>query len=300
MAKEHRNRFNMPLPNYMARYIPHLFLTPTHALTKANKAMRLIFDAAKRFTASSTPINMMASTRFATEMLCLYGDTFIQLLERIYDLRISYPLLDIILHANDVKSCFKQLRLHPDIMPAFTIMIADFLYLQTALPFGTDFSPQNWEPVRRLIEILSEKLFDDTSLIVKHRKYLDKLTWEPTLGKCKTPFVPAKACSQRVGVLNHSGQPVPTPQRLFVDDSVYADIYEEDRVRIEQTVAAGIETIFILLGASDLSKRQDPILRQDGSDDDLALEQNIRQTFTHSSPRCGRPGRVCAENNRPT
>ena len=98
-------------------------------------------------------------------MLYLYGDTFIQLLERIYDLRITYPLLDMVLHANDVKSCFKQLKLHPDIMPAFSIIIADFLYLQSTLPFGTDFSPQNWEPVRHLVEVLAEKLFHDSSLI---------------------------------------------------------------------------------------------------------------------------------------
>ena len=69
--------------------------------------MRLIFDAAKRFTAGSTPINMMTSTWFGTKMLYLYGDTFIQLLERINNLRITYLLLDIILHANDVKSYFK-------------------------------------------------------------------------------------------------------------------------------------------------------------------------------------------------
>ena len=89
--------------------------------------MRLILDAAKRFTVgSNTLINMMTSTRFGTEILCLYGDTFIQLLECIYDLCITYPLLDIVLHTNDVKSCFKQLKLHSDIMPAFSIIIADF------------------------------------------------------------------------------------------------------------------------------------------------------------------------------
>ena len=71
MAKEHRNRFNMPLPNYIARYMPHLFLTSQHALTSPGKAMRLIFDAAKHFTAGSTPINMITLTRFGTEMLCL-------------------------------------------------------------------------------------------------------------------------------------------------------------------------------------------------------------------------------------
>ena len=259
MAKEHRNRLNSPLPCYMARFIPHLFLTPQHGLMKPDKAMRLIFDAAKRFTAHSTPINMMTSTRFGTELDCLYGDTFLTLLERIWDLRITYPLKDIVTHANDVKSCFKQMKLHPDIMPAFSIIVADFLYLQSALPFGTDFSPQNWEPVRRLIEILAEKLFHDPTLRQKHRQYLDRLQWEPTLGNSKTKFVPAKACTTRRGVLDKMGQAVPTPQRLFVDDSVYAEIYEKDRIRIDQTVAAGIEAIFILLGRSDLAKRQDPI-----------------------------------------
>ena len=151
------------------------------------------------------------------------------------------------------------MKLHPDVMPAFSIIIADFLYLQAALPFGTDFSPQNWEPVRRLIEILSEKLFNDPSLRIKHRQYLDQIQWEPSLGNVRARFVPAKACSQRRGVLDEKGLPVPTPQRLFVDDSVYADIYEETRIRMEQTIAAGIETIFILLGESDLTRRQDPI-----------------------------------------
>lgn len=260
MAKEHRNRFNMPLPCYIARYLPHSFLTPQHALTRPGKAMRLIFDAAKRYTPQSTPVNMMTSTHLGTELDCLYGDTFLTLLERIWDLRISYPNSDIVMHANDVKSCFKQMKLHPDVMPAFSIIVANFMYLQTALPFGTDFSPQNWEPVRRLIEILAEKLFLDTSLRDKHRQYLDRLQWEPSLGNTKATYVPAKACSQRRGVLDANGKPVPTPQRLFVDDSVYADIYEQHtKARVEQTVAAGIEAIFILLGVSELSKRQDPI-----------------------------------------
>ena len=72
-------------------------------------------------------------------------------------------------------------------------------------------------------------------------------------------FVSAKSCSKRQGVLNANGEPVPTPQDLFVDDSLYAEVYEHDRERIEQTIAAGIEAIFILLGQSNLSKRQDPI-----------------------------------------
>ena len=35
----------------------------------------------------------MTSTHLGTELACLYGDTFIALLERIWDLRITYPLM---------------------------------------------------------------------------------------------------------------------------------------------------------------------------------------------------------------
>ena len=75
MAKEHRNRFNIPLPNYIARCIPHLFITPHHALPHPGKPMRLLFDVSKRYTTTSTPVNMLTSTRFGTETKCLYGDT---------------------------------------------------------------------------------------------------------------------------------------------------------------------------------------------------------------------------------
>ena len=201
----------MPLPCYIARYLPHSFLTPQHALEKPGKVLRLIFDATKRFNATSTPVNDMTSTRLGTEMDCLYGDTMQTLLERIWDLRGTYPNRDTVIHTNDVQSCFKQMKLHPDIMPAFSIMVANFMFLQAALPFGADFSPQNWEPVRRLIEILAEKLFPDNSLRDKHRAYLDMLHWDPTLGDPKARFVPAKLFTQRTGVLDSNGHPKPTP-----------------------------------------------------------------------------------------
>ena len=102
-------------------------------------------------------------------------------------------MADIAMHANDIKSCFRQMKLHPDIMPAFSIVIANYLFLQTALPFGMDFSPQNWEPVRRLFGVLSEKLHSDHGLRAKHRKYLNLLNWDKTLGHLKSSPVVAKA-----------------------------------------------------------------------------------------------------------
>ena len=296
MAKEDMNRYNMPLTNWLARYIPHLFPTPQHALKKLLKVLRLIFDGSKRYTAYSVPINMMTSTRYGTEMPCLYGDTFVTLLERIWDLRITYPEHDIVTHANDGKSCFRQMKMHPDIMTAFSIVVADFLYLQTALPFGTDFSPQNWELVHRLIEIVATKLSADKSLRIKHRKYLDRLQWEPALGEAKQAFAPAKACSQWRGVLDEHGNPRPTPQRLFVDELVYAEIYEDDKTRIEQAIAAGIEAIFVLLGQSELTKRQDPIFF-DKMEEQLVATVNKLLDVIVDTRQLDVGGEVCSDNS---
>ncbi len=117
----------------------------------------------------------MTPTYLQTEMRCKYGDTFRALLERVHDLRITYPNKDIFTHSNDVKSCVKQLKLQPNVMAVFSIQVVDFLFLQNALPFGTNFLPQNWEPVRPLTKILAETLFNDERLQAKQRKYLDRL-----------------------------------------------------------------------------------------------------------------------------
>jgi hypothetical protein len=39
ITKEHSNRYNIPLPNWITRYLPHCFITPQHALKKPDKAM---------------------------------------------------------------------------------------------------------------------------------------------------------------------------------------------------------------------------------------------------------------------
>ena len=95
----------------MVRCLPQVFTTSQHMIIKLLANARLIFDATKRFPAYSTPINTMTFTPFGTEIDCLYGTD-------------------------------------PDIMTAFSIVVAHVLYLQPALSFKADFSPQNWEYVR--------------------------------------------------------------------------------------------------------------------------------------------------------
>lgn len=256
MNKEERNKFVIPLPMWMWRFIPHLHFTPHHYLLKNDKA-RMIFDAKYRHDAMAIAINMMTSDASETELECQFGRAKLQLLIRVWNLRITYPYHDIVLHANDVKSCFRQLKHHPDVMGAFSYILGDFLFLQCGLTFGSDFSPANWEVVRRIAEQLAEAFFEDKSLVKKHRKHIDKLRWRQDLGSKKAQFTRARACALNPGVLDTNGKPASTPHAFFVDDDIYSEVFDVDR--IEQAVAASIEAIFVLLGESDLLARQDPI-----------------------------------------
>ena len=46
---------------------------------------------------------------------------------------------------------------------------------------------------------------------------------------------------------------------MFVDDNIYADVFDVTCHRIEQAAALSIKTIFIKLGESDLTSRQDAV-----------------------------------------
>lgn len=257
MNKEDKNNFVIPLPHWLARFIPNLFFTPQHMLEIKGKNDRQIFDGSKRYCENSTPLNLMTSTRFGTEDDCLFGSVRERIYSRIYNLRITYDSDDIIVHANDVKSCFRQLKLHPDIMGAFSYIIADQLFLSCGLPFGTDFSPQQWEPVRQILELLAERLFDEKDLVHKHKKYLDQMVFDKNLGKRpKVPFTKATRDSLNPGVRSGNSD-ANTSHMFYVDDDIYSEVFDKQRIR--QAAAASIEAIFILLGDSDLDRRQDPI-----------------------------------------
>ena len=110
MNKLDKNKFVMVFRSWIARFVPNIFFTPHNILV--NKGNRIIFDASRRYTPTSIPVNMMTSTKLGVELDCDYGTVLTRLLVRIWNLRITYPNEDIVLHANDVKSCFRQMKHH--------------------------------------------------------------------------------------------------------------------------------------------------------------------------------------------
>jgi hypothetical protein len=201
---------------------------------------------------------MMTSTQQGSEEPCLFGSIKEEVLSRIYSLRAENPTTDIVTHANDIDLVFRQIKLHPDIMGAFSYIIVDQLFLSCGQPFGADFCPANWEVVRQVLEKLATSLFSDDSLRDKHWKYLNRLKWDRSLGKTSAAqFAKAVRDPNIPPPCTSLGSLAPTPHHIYVNDGIYVGWF--DVIRIERAAAASIEAIFILLGPSALDRRQDPI-----------------------------------------
>ena len=76
----------------------------------------------------------------------------------LYNLRVSYPELPILLALADIKACFRSPRIHPDLTGAFGFLAANLYFLAIVMVFGSNTSAACWEPFRRAIEALSKSL----------------------------------------------------------------------------------------------------------------------------------------------
>jgi hypothetical protein len=110
MNKEERNNYIIHVPHWLWRFVPHCFITPQHILKKPSKKDRQNFDASCKYDWDSVPINAMTSS---SKLKWEFGSVCDVILVCAYNLWISYPYDDIVLHANDVKSCFRQIKHHP-------------------------------------------------------------------------------------------------------------------------------------------------------------------------------------------
>lgn len=89
-------------------------------------------------------------------------------LVHIWNLCITFPDHNIAFHANNVKSCFRQLKHHPNDVGAFAFLINTILILQQDFSFGTAFSSTNCEPIQFIAEELVPALCNDYTLQEKH------------------------------------------------------------------------------------------------------------------------------------
>jgi hypothetical protein len=128
-------------------------------------------------------------------------------------------------------------------------MAGGFYNLATAMVFGSTTSASSWEPFRRGIEALSVAYVDRPDLVIKHKFYLDMISWaeeDPT-----TEITPAFPCLINTGILDAH-----LPVRIYVYDALLLGLL---RQQTELKLAALIEALFVIMGAPDTRVRQCPL-----------------------------------------
>jgi len=101
----------------------------------------------------------------------------------------------------------------PDLTGTFGFMAGGFYNLATAMVFGSTTSASSWEPFRRGIEALSVAYADCPDLVIKHKYYLDMISWaeeDPT-----AKITQAFPCLINTGILDAH-----LPVRIYVNDSL--------------------------------------------------------------------------------
>ncbi len=247
--KEERNQFIMPFPRWLDEFIIDTKPTPMGLVIREGKKDRIIFDASFRPLPWCRALNDI--THKSNEPKLVFGTSWKRHLIRIYNLRISYPTKELHLWDDDAKSAFRHGKHHPDIASAFMFILLEYLYICVAQTFGSNTSPSNWEPIARARAALAEHLFNDASLLEKHKELLDKVIFSDPPDK-NTTFAQAVADAFNKGVFDEQGEPVKTPHNMFVDDNLICDILS----RIKQAMAASIEALYRILGFPDEEARQ--------------------------------------------
>jgi len=253
LNKEERNSYALPFPSWLARFIPHLHLSPEGIIIKPGKKDRIVFDASFHIHHHSQSPNDWTS-KF-DEPQIYYGTAFLRHLERIWNLRITYPTLLIFLWDDDVSGAFRIVKYNPEIVGAFSAIVGHRLWVPVGQVFGGNTSAQNFEGLARARELLSQ-YYSHTSfshLIKKHHNILSRITYAPNV--VTSHPVRATPCSQHSGVLNSDGSIQNTPHNTFVDDNHMADIFS----RIKLAQAASIEGLYQILGFPDKPLRRSPL-----------------------------------------
>jgi len=255
LIKEDKHNFFLPFPSWMNRFFYHLHLSPESLVIKPGKSDRLVFDASFKINPTSLSLNT-AWTHVKDEPPIWYGSAFRRHLLRIWNLRTSYPLEDILLWDDDVSGPFRLIKYNPEIASAFAAILNQTLCIPVGQNFGGNTSAQKWEGIAMAREYLAEHFSNPTSknLIHKHKNLLSLIHFSKP-PHSNTTFISARPDTLNKGVLLSDGTPKNTPHNTFVDDNTIADI----RCRMPQAMVASAEALFLLLGQPDPTKHRSPL-----------------------------------------
>lgn len=169
MNKNDRHCLSLCFPRSITDFNPNLHLTTQGILCKNRKNDRLILDGSFLVDETFKSVSMMVNT--SNELELTYGATWYRHLQRIWNMRISYPTTEFLLFDDDdVKALLSHYKYHLDAPSTFACTAANRLYFLLEGIFRSTISPENFDPLGRTRTHLVQRLFRSDSLISKHKQ----------------------------------------------------------------------------------------------------------------------------------
>ncbi len=243
MTKDVRRGYNLVMDERLALLIPHLHTTPIGMvdLAKIYKEPRPIFDSTFRVTPSCMAINDWVDPH--NEPAIHFPKSFLKFCIWIYNLRISYPYLEIYLVDDDVSGAFRHAKYNPNLVALHACLLFGFLFMSTGQTFGDSTSPANFEPVARARQQYAQYLWQQADTLLRAAPYMPTLQFQAPPADSRV-FFQSTPDSLNTGVFHLDGSRRSPTYDHHVDDNIYGDVEEF----VPLGVAASILALYMVLG----------------------------------------------------
>ena len=145
-AKEESKFFHIHLARFLCYFLVGLMLNPIQWEWQKGKGHICVDstngnDGPNKKSSPNTHIPKPSPLNADECPPVYYSMAFTRLLVNIWRLRITFPLLDILLHADDIDAAFRRILYHPDMAVVFAYCFGAFLIVPVGQVFGSRSAP---------------------------------------------------------------------------------------------------------------------------------------------------------------
>ena len=247
--KDNKRGFTLLFDHRLMLFLLHAHSTPQGMvdLDSLFKNPRPIFDSSFRPEAWCMAINDWTSK--STEPPLTFAEAEMLFMIWLYNLRVTYPDLEIYLADDDISGAFRWLKYNPNLMALHACIMCGYGLINTGGTFGDNTTPSNFDPIALARRLLAQFIWtSDFPAQQAARKFIPPINLaDPPSPVEVSHFCPADRDSLNPGVLNPDGSRKPPPYNMHVDDNLYADVGEF----MERTVSSSMAALFDVLGTPD-------------------------------------------------
>ena len=242
LVKDNKKGYTLLLDERFALFALHCHLTPQGIvdLNTKHKNPRPIFDSSFHPEVWAQAINDLASKD--TEPPLTFAGAELGFMIWLYNLRITYPDLEIYIADDDISGAYRRMKYHPNLMALHASIQCGYLVINTGGTFGDNTSPSNFDPLALSRRFVSRYVWmNDPNVVERMSPSLPPITTVPA--DPTVQYVQADADGLNRGVLDANGERLPPSFDMHVDDSLYADI-DQFLARTVCSSVAGLELVF--------------------------------------------------------